>query len=354
MSPMRVLTLFFRDLARGPRSPVFLYALVMPVIIVLVTRVILIALIDPEPRLGLVDLGHSEVAAGMEHQEGIALSRVDSVEALHRQVEQHDFDAGLVLKDGFDDAVRAGEKPSLDLWFSGESRMVQRVVLAATVWDEIRVVEGRDTPVEVTTAIAGDASLPIKDLVVLGILLWPLLVCSTLVPGMLLVQEKESRTLAALLVTPTKMPEVLLAKAALGFSMAMVMCLVTLALAGALTAEPVTLLVVLAVSIVMCCEIGLIYGTVARDEKTLYNIAQTMNIFILAPLLFYFFPAIPQWPAKLFPTYWFIDPLYRIGMQGALLSEVAADLAVAVLFVAILAVPVVLLGRRMKARVAAA
>jgi hypothetical protein len=41
-------------------------------------------------------------------------------------------------------------------------------------------------------------------------------------------------------------------------------------------------------------------------------------------------------------------------MQGALLSEVAADLAVAVLFVAILAVPVVLLGRRMKARVAAA
>jgi len=354
MSAIRVLALFFRDLARGPRSPVFLYALMMPVIIVLVTRVILIALIDPEPRLGVVDLGHSEVAVAIDQMEGIAVTRIDSVESLHRLVTQNDLDGGLVLEEGFDAAVRAGEKPELRLKFSGESRMVHRMVLAATIYDDIRAMQGVDPLVEVVTTTAGEASLPIKDLVVLGILLWPLLVCSTLVPGMLLVQEKESRTLAALLVTPTTMPEVLFAKAALGFAMAMVMCLVTLALAGAQVGEPVALLVVLAVSIVMCCEIGLIYGTVARDEKTLYNIAQTMNIFILAPLLFYFFPALPQWPAKLFPTYWFIDPLYRIAMQGATFEAVWVELALAMGFVAVLAIPVVLLGRRMEARVAAA
>jgi len=74
------------------------------------------------------------------------------------------------------------------------------------------------------------------------------------------------------------MAEVLLAEAALGFTMALIMCLMTLALSGALTAEPLTLLVTLSVSLVICNEIGLIYGTTAKDGKTLYNMAQTPTL----------------------------------------------------------------------------
>lgn len=353
MSPRRLLTLFSRDLVRGPRSPVFLYALLMPVIIVLVTRVVLVAVIDPTPRMGLVDLGDSQVAAGLEALEGIRLTRAPTVEELHQMVQDNDVDAGLVLRPGFDQAVRAGHRPPLELTLSGGSRVTHRLTLSVAAWDQVRQVEGRTPPARVQARVAGDASLPIRDLVLLGILLWPLLVCSTLVPGFLLVQERERRTLQALLVTPTRMSEVMLAKGALGFAMALVMCLVTLVLAGALTAQPLALVVGLAVSILMCTEIGLIYGTTAKDGKSLYNVAQTMNIFILAPLFFYFFPDWPQWPARLFPTWWFIDPLYEITMHGASLAEVAPQLGVAVGFCAVLALPVVLLGRRMAGRAAA-
>jgi ABC-2 type transport system permease protein len=355
MSLARVYHLLARDVGRGPRSAVFLYALVMPVLIALVTKVILMAVFDPSPRLGVVDLGQSEITARARAMDGIDLTRASSADALRELVEANDVDAGLVLGDGFDDAVRAGERPELGLYLSGESRATHRIVLAVTAIDLVRSVEGRPAPVEVVTEVVGDGpGLPIEDLVVFGVLLWPLLVCSTLVPGLMLVQEREQRTLEAMLVTPTTMTEVLMGKAALGFVMALVMCVVTLSVFAAWPVAPASFVVVLAVGIVLCNQIGLLYGTTARDGKALYNMAQTGNMVILAPLLFYFFPSWPQWIAKLFPTWWIIDPLYRVGFRGASLVDVAGDVTISLAIVLALVPLVARLGRRMKARLAGA
>jgi ABC-2 type transport system permease protein len=351
MSIRRLVALFVRDLGRGPRSPTFLYALFMPIIITLVTKVVMMTLFDPMPRLGFVDLGESEISAAIHQLEGIATTTVESPEVLRELVESNDFDAGLILTPGFDEAVRAGERPKLGLLFSGEGRYTNRIILGVHSVDLIRHVDGRPAPVQVVSQRVGSVGLPWEDLVVLGIMLWPLLVCSTLVPGLMLAQEREHRTLSALLVTPTTMSEILLSKSLLGFSMAMVMCFVTLAMCGAMPANPLPLFVVLAVSIAMCCELGMFYGTLAADGKAVYNMAQMLNVFLLAPLIFYFFPAWPQWPAKLFPTWWFIDPLYRIAMQGDTLIDVGPQLLVALVFFVALLWPVALLGRRMERRV---
>jgi ABC-2 type transport system permease protein len=353
VSIRRVVDLLVRDLSRGPRSPTFLYALLMPVVIALVTKVVLMTLFDPQPRLGLVDLDDSEITAEALALDGLEVHLLDDADLLRRRVEQHDLDAGLVLPVGFDAAIRAGDRPEFDLWFAGESRITQRIVLAIASIDLIRGVQGRAPPVQVTTKVVGDgASLPIADLVVLGILLWPLLVCSTLVPGMMLVQERESRTLQALLVTPTTLTEILLGKAALGFGMAMTLCLITLGLCGVVPPQPAAFVLALALGVLICCEVGLLYGTTAKDGKALYNMAQTVNMFLLAPLIFYFFPGWPQWPAHLFPTWYFIDPIYQVTMQGAGLAEVWGDLLVAAAVVVALAVPVVLMGRRLERSVA--
>jgi ABC-2 type transport system permease protein len=347
----RTLDLVARDLGRGPRSPTFLYALTMPVIIALVTKVVLLAVLDPEPRLGIVDLGASEVTIAATQLDGLELTLLDDADVLRAQVEAHDLDAGLLLPEGFDAAVKGGERPDFQFWMAGESRVTQRIVLAITSLDLIRAVEGRPPPARVITNVVGEgSSLPIADLIVLGILLWPLLVCSTLVPGMMLVQERESRTLQALLVTPTTLPEILLGKAAIGFGMSMTLCIVTLALCGVTPPHPLAFGLTLAIAALICSEIGLLYGAAARDGKTLYNIAQTANMLLLAPLVFYFFPGWPQWPAHLFPTWYFIDPLYRIGMQGADLAAVWPDLLVASMVALAMVAPVVLLARRMKAK----
>ncbi|MFH1843936.1 MAG: hypothetical protein ABIF77_12090, partial [bacterium] len=64
-------------------------------------------------------------------------------------------------------------------------------------------------------------------------------------PAFMLIQERERRTLTALLVTPLTVSELLLAKATLGFGMVIAMSFLTLALNSALTSDPLVLLVVI-------------------------------------------------------------------------------------------------------------
>ena len=109
----------------------------------------------------------------------------------------------------------------------------------------------------------------------------------------------------------TSPEEIIAAKALLGFLLTTVMAWLTLAINGALTAEPLALLLTLALASVTCIEIGLIYGTVSRDVKTVYSLGKTLNIFILGPLIFFFFlvsnannwnKAIPKrWKRRCFP-----------------------------------------------------
>lgn len=354
MNLARVTSLLLRDLRTSPRSSVFLYALVMPVLMTFLIQVVLAAVLDPVPRLGIADLGASGIPAAVGEMEGLDLTLMDDGDALRRAVRDHDLDAGLVLPPGFDEAIRTGERPELELFFSGESAMVNRIVLLITALDLVREVEDKPAPAEVVLVKVGDKRpLPIEELAVLGILMWALVVTGMFVTGSMVVEEKEHGTLQAMLVTPMTMTEVLTAKGVLGLLICVSICTLTLVLNGALESRPWELAATLGIAALICTEIGLIYGAVARNAKMLYNLVQTLNFIVLCPLFFYFFPRWPQWPAKLFPSYWFIDPLYRVALKGATLSDVWTDLVLALVVAAALAVPVVLLGRRMARNLAA-
>jgi ABC-type multidrug transport system permease subunit len=57
---------------------------------------------------------------------------------------------------------------------------------------------------------------------------------------------------------------------------------------------------------------------------------------------------LPQWIAKIFPTYWFIDTLYSITLKGADFSFVYFKLALALIAGILLCIAVVPLSRRMQ------
>ena len=59
-----------KDLGVGPRSPIFLYAIVLPVILTLLIRVVFGSLFDPVPRLGIVDEGESQDRAERPRRRG--------------------------------------------------------------------------------------------------------------------------------------------------------------------------------------------------------------------------------------------------------------------------------------------
>jgi ABC-2 type transport system permease protein len=343
-----------KDLRLGPRSPILLWAILFPVVGTLLVQLVFGSLFAPEPRLGIVDEGGSRVAAAMAEVEGIELSLLDSEEELTQRVRDHDLDAGLVLPAGFDEQVQAGGRPPLRFFVAGESLASNRLILAVTTLDAIRAVEGSTPPVEVDVVALGDPVLPMSTRLTPLLVLFALLIAGVFVPAFSIVQERESGTLTAVLVTPARGIDVLAAKAVMGMVLAFLMTLVTLWLNDALGGQPVALLLSIGIGTVMLAEIGLLFGSAARDAKTLFTLMKSINILLFAPVIFYIFPDWPQWIAQLFPTYWIIDPIFRVAIQDAILGDIAGQLAIAAGICALLVPFVVLLSRRLTGQLAAA
>jgi ABC-2 type transport system permease protein len=330
MSLSRFAKILRKDLALGPRSPIFLWMILLPVVLTLILQVAFGSLFNPKPRLGIIDEGDSEITAQVERMEGIELTLLDDTEELKSLVEANDLDAGLVLQPEFDEAVRAGDRPELQFYVSGESYASNRIILTVTTLDLVREIEGSEAPVTVEVVSYGSAGLPISVRLVPVIVFYALTMAGIFVPGSSLVEEKEQGTLMALLVTPVRIGEVLAAKWSLGVLLASVMAAATLLLNQALGANWWQVLVVVLVAGALSSMIGLLIGTFAKDSTIMFGVVKGLGIFLFAPTLFYIFPEWPQWIAKLFPLYWILEPIWTVAIMGGSLSDVWVELTVAV------------------------
>jgi ABC-2 type transport system permease protein len=349
MNVSRVLALWRKDLSLGPRSPILLYAVAMPIVITLLLQGVFGNLFERPPRLAVFDPGDSALTSAALASDALRVTRLGSVDELQRRVAAHDFDAGLVLGLDFDAEMRAGRRPPLTFYVAGESLASDRVILAVTTIDLVRSVEGRLGAVEVEVVAPGGEGVPLRQRLVPFAVLMALFAAGVFVTSFSFSEEREKRTLDALLASPMTMGEVLWAKGLFGGTMAAAMATVTMALNGALVGQPIGLVLALLLGSVMAALVGLLYGVLSRDTKTLFALFKTLNLIVFAPALFYVFPDWPRWIAYLFPTYWLIDPIVEIGQHGATLADVGLKLAVG----AAICVAIVPLLRRLAERVRA-
>jgi ABC-2 type transport system permease protein len=354
MSLTRTLKVLGKEFRIGPRSPVFLWVLFLPVLFTLVLQVTFGSVFDPEPRLGIVDEGSSTITTAVEGMEGIDLALLDSAQDLKAQVETNDLDAGLVLPAGFDDQVRSGAQPPLEFYVGGESLASNRIILAVTTIDLVREIEGTPPPVDVAVVALGEEGLPIDVRLVPFIMMYALVVAAVFLPAVSIADEREKRTLDALIVTPVKLSEVIAAKGILGVVLALAMTVFTLILNNALGAEPLALFVVLLFGSILCAEIGLIYGAVAKDTTAVFALIKGTGILLIGPTVFYIWPDWPQWIGKLFPTYWVINPIFEVSLNNGSLVDVWVELVIAAGVIALLGVAVVALTKRLGYQLATA
>jgi ABC-2 type transport system permease protein len=347
----RTRTLLAKDLRLGPRSPLVLWALIIPVALTLLIRGVFGGLFDAEPRLGIVDQGDSALVAAAEAVDGIAVTVLDDTAALRDQVERNDLDAGLVLQAGFDDAVRAGERPDLDLVIGGQSLASTRIVVAVTVLDLVRDLEGRDAPVAVEIATVGEEGLPFELTMVPLFVVMAIALAGVMIPAAGLIEEKQAGTLAALLVTPARASEVLGAKGLLGAILAITSGTITLAINGVLGAAPLVMLTAVVLGAVMMSQIGLLLGVWARDMNTMFAAWKGGGLLLFYPVIFFIWPDLPTWPARFGPTFYFLEPVHRASVDGAGFAEVWLELAVAAAICLALAPAVAAVGRRLQGRV---
>jgi ABC-2 type transport system permease protein len=354
MSIIRTLKVLGKEFRLGPRSPVFLWVLFLPVLFTLILQVTFGSLFDPKPRLGIVDQGTSTITTAVQGMEGIDLALLNDAEELKAQVEANDLDAGLVLPSGFDALVRAGDRPPLEFYVGGESLAFNRIILAVTTVDLVREIEGTPPPVDVEVVALGDEGLPIEIRLVPFIMMYALVVAAVFLPAMSIADEREKGTLNALIVTPVKLGEVITAKGMLGVVLALAMTLFTLFLNNALGAEPLALFLVILLGAILCAEIGLIFGAVSKDVNAVFALIKGTGILLIGPTAFYIWPDWPQWIAKIFPTYWVINPIFEVSLNNATLGDVWVEMVVAIGVIGLLGLVIAAATRRLRGLLASA
>jgi ABC-2 type transport system permease protein len=139
----------------------------------------------------------------------------------------------------------------------------------------------------------------------------------------------------------------MLAKLVLGTVLAFLMAIVTLVINRAVGSNPVDLVVVLFLAALYCGMWGLVFGAVSKDSTVLYSLIKGLGLFLFAPVIFYLFPNWPQWIAKLFPTYWIIEPIFQVSIMGARLGDVWLEIVVSIAIIIALIPLIMLLSRRM-------
>lgn len=344
-----------KDLRLGPRSPIFAWVLALPLVFTFLISAVFGDLFAPPARLAVVDEGSSQIVAALQQADGIEVTVLDDPAALAVAVEAHDYDAGLLLPAGTDEALASGRQTELAILVSGQSLASTRLVIGVTTLDAVRAAAGSRPPVDVVVTTVGDTQwVPVKDRMLPLVVMYAVVIAGLFLPASSLVEEREKRTLDALLITPLRMSEVLAGKGALGVVLAVLMGWVTLALNDAFGVQPLAMTLFLLLGGVMMAEVGLVVGSWAKDSNTLFTTVKGGALLVVAPVLFTLFPGLPQWVAQLFPTYYFLQPIYDMAVTGTTMSDHLLDLAVCVALCLALLPAVRAMGRRLEQQTAAA
>ena len=357
MNLRRIFVLYLKEIIQGPKNFIFLFALIVPVVLTLLVKVVFGTYLSGQSRLGVVDLGSSMLPQLAGENQALTVRSYPSAGALKDAVERGALDMGVVLPADFDRQVSANDLTRITVYIWGESQMQNRLILGSAMVHTMRQIAGQPLPVEIEQVILGQGNnIPWEKRLLPLIVLIAVLFAGTIIPATSLVSEKTKRTLTALNASPATMLDVFAAKGLLGITLSVLSGSLILFLNQAFGARPLLLLGVLALGAVFSAALGIILGALAKDINTLFATIKGLGILLYAPGIVNMFPEIPQWIGRIFPTYYIIQPVLEITQYNAGLAEIGQEFAILIgLIVVALGIIIITgLARRTQDAVAAA
>jgi ABC-2 type transport system permease protein len=351
MNIRRIGVLLDKEFRHGTCNFIFVFATVIPVVVSLIVSLVFGSLFSQTPRLGILDEGESQLIPVFQAQDYLDTRVYTSVETLRYDVERGAVEMGIIIPTGFDAAARSSGDTDITIYFWGEGQTVNRATLITALAKNIAVVAELATPVTVEAVPLGETEIASWSVRLLPLLvLMSIVLGGTLVPAVSLVNEKQGRTLQALIITPTSIEDVLAAKALLGVALSLAMGIVILVLNQAFGTNPVLLVAVLALGALAAGVFGVTLGTLVKDMGGLFTVIKSLAILLYAPAIIQMVPQLPQTLAQLFPTYYLIAPIQNIALNGATWVEVSGQVFVLIGLIALLLEGLAVILRRQQQR----
>jgi ABC-2 type transport system permease protein len=281
------------------------------------------------------DAGGSRLVAELRKTPQIGVVEVLSADATAGEVEKRKAIGGLVVPSGFDTDLAANKQPELTVYVNNEKTIFEQAALRRLLEQIVRSFAKQPEPARLNW-VDVDKGANDKNRSGTGLdqIMLPLLLILTFgmigafVVPLLIVEEKEKRTLDFLLSSPASLNEIIAGKALTGV-------VYTLLIAGLLLGInrqhiqnwPLTLLTIV-LGLLFVVGVGLVIGSLLNNTMQVNTWASLILIVLLAPS----FPSIgiTAWfdkAMRVIPTYYLSEAL-KLSMGGAVSSQFWMYLAV--------------------------
>jgi len=324
-----------KDLVDAIRNRYLLVALVTPLLVAILFRVLLPGINSQSNLTVLVhDSGKSSLVAQLRTMSQIKLLEMGSADEAASEVAKSKGVGALVVPLNFDADVAAGKHPEITVYANHKKNMIEQATFRRLVEQLVLSLVKDPAPARlVWIEVAKDPTAQVGELNINQMLLPLLLLLAfgmtgALVVPLLLVEEKEKRTLDFLLTSPASLTEIVTGKALTGVVYSLLIAALLLTLNHKLIGNwPLTLSTIL-LGILFVVAIGLFMGSLFKNTMQVNTRASLALFALLVPA----FPA-PGLPASLetamhfVPTYYFIDAL-KLSLAGTGSRRLWIDLAV--------------------------
>jgi ABC-2 type transport system permease protein len=233
---------------------------------------------------------------------------------------------GIVLPADFDNTVIRGDEIEIKAYVWGESLAKDRTILGITITNLIRELAGQEAPVEIESITLGNReTISWNDRLLPLIILMAVFLGGIFLPATSVINEKEKKTLDALVITPASFEDIFMAKGLFGIMLSLFSGILVMALNQAFSAQTPLIVLLLMLGAIMATAIGLICGALIKDITSLFAIWKSGGILLWAPAIVYLFPQIPQWIGRIFPTYYLLQPIIEISQKGGSWPDIALN-----------------------------
>jgi len=303
----------------------------------------------------IYDAGQSRLVEQLRGNPAVKLIPANSADEVPVQVKDGQL-GGLALPADFDAAVAAGKTPELRVYYDGRRSATEQAALRQTMEDALRASAGQILPARLvpfdvaSSAKAGERrEVDLAKLFLVLSLVLALCMAGIFVVPTMLVEEKEKRTLQAILVSPASYLDLVIGKALVGMFYSLLLALLLLLLnKGFAGNAAVTILAVILGSLFLV-QVGLLMGAVFSASTQVNTWSSIVMLALLIPTIFVM-PPQPPAPVstitRLIPTSYMADAI-NIGLSNsASLGDAGLDLLVLALATVIVSAAVIWALRR--------
>jgi len=330
-----------KDIVDAIRNRYLLVALLTPLSIALLIR-LLTPGISSLSNLTIVvhDPDRSTIVSQLRALPHIKLVEANSAANARAEVDKSKAAGGVVVPNNFDADVAAGKQPKLTVYLNNKADNIQQAGFRMLMERQVGALV--QPPAELNWIDVHDKAESRPGLGTnLNQMLLPLLLLLTFgmtgafVVPLLLVEEKEKRTMDFLLTSPAKISEVIAGKALTGVVYSLLIAAVLLALNRRLVGNwPLTMLAIL-LGLLLVVAIGLLMGSLFQTTMQVNTWASLALLVVIAPSFpFPGSPAVLETAMYFIPTYYFVEAL-QMSLAGTSPPRMWGYLAIVLGFTAV-------------------